>query len=86
MNAAPLLDRLRTDAAWLRRRGNETIARDLDEAFKLLEAAAERERDVASYSGHTIPQRCAMPPVGWWCSRPGGHDGPCAARPIVGDW
>ena len=25
--------------------------------------------------------RCSIPPVGWWCSRPKGHIGPCAARP-----
>lgn len=24
---------------------------------------------------------CSLPPVGWWCSRVNGHDGPCAARP-----
>jgi hypothetical protein len=27
---------------------------------------------------------CASPPRGWWCSRPPGHDGPCAARPAPG--
>lgn len=26
---------------------------------------------------------CKRPPDGWWCSRPEGHDGPCAARPDV---
>lgn len=25
--------------------------------------------------------RCERPPEGWWCSRPAGHEGPCAARP-----
>lgn len=25
--------------------------------------------------------RCPLPPLGWWCSRGSGHDGPCAARP-----
>ncbi len=25
---------------------------------------------------------CTIPPVGWWCSRAPGHDGPCAARPM----
>jgi hypothetical protein len=24
---------------------------------------------------------CQMPPPGWVCSRPSGHEGPCAARP-----
>jgi len=23
---------------------------------------------------------CMKPPVGWWCSRDAGHEGPCAAR------
>jgi hypothetical protein len=27
--------------------------------------------------------RCPAAPMGWWCSRPSGHDGPCAARPIL---
>lgn len=25
---------------------------------------------------------CLLPPEGWFCSRQGGHEGPCAARPI----
>lgn len=27
------------------------------------------------------PITCEVPPPGWWCSRDGGHDGPCAAHP-----
>ena len=27
------------------------------------------------------PLKCTKPPVGWSCSRPGGHEGPCAASP-----
>lgn len=27
-----------------------------------------------------VADRCQIPPVGWWCSRERGHDGPCAAR------
>lgn len=27
---------------------------------------------------------CRNPPVGWWCSRPSGHEGPCAACPDRG--
>lgn len=27
-----------------------------------------------------VDQGCATPPVGWWCSRSPGHEGPCAAR------
>lgn len=26
---------------------------------------------------------CKVPPSGWSCSRPSGHEGPCAARPDV---
>ena len=26
---------------------------------------------------------CEVPPIGWWCSREKGHDGPCAARPTL---
>jgi hypothetical protein len=26
--------------------------------------------------------RCDLAPLGWWCSRHKGHDGPCAARPL----
>jgi hypothetical protein len=27
---------------------------------------------------------CTLPPAGWTCSRPAGHDGPCAASPAEG--
>lgn len=27
---------------------------------------------------------CTVPPEGWFCTRPAGHDGPCAAVPIAG--
>lgn len=33
---------------------------------------------VGCYLDH--PDACHLPPVGWWCSRQPGHDGPCAAR------
>jgi len=26
---------------------------------------------------------CQNPPDGWWCSRPLGHEGPCAAREVA---
>lgn len=26
--------------------------------------------------------RCYVPPVGWFCTREGGHEGPCAAEPM----
>jgi len=28
--------------------------------------------------------KCQKPPAGWRCTRERGHDGPCAAVPIVG--
>lgn len=27
---------------------------------------------------------CRVPPVGWTCTRPAGHNGPCAASPMDG--
>jgi hypothetical protein len=33
----------------------------------------------------TPDYRCPLPPPGWWCSRPAGHEGPCAAREISDD-
>jgi len=30
----------------------------------------------------TQGSECELPPIGWWCSRSKGHDGPCAARLI----
>lgn len=31
----------------------------------------------------SVPSTCQMPPPGWCCSRPGGHDGPCPADEVV---
>lgn len=28
---------------------------------------------------------CGLPPVGWYCTRGAGHDGPCAASPSVSE-
>lgn len=30
-----------------------------------------------------IAGECRLPPVGWHCTRADGHDGPCAAHPVV---
>lgn len=30
--------------------------------------------------------KCNLPPEGWHCSRPRGHEGPCAALPIDVDF
>jgi len=27
--------------------------------------------------------QCTMPPIGWACTREPGHEGPCAAVPVV---
>jgi|SRR5581483_455793 len=27
--------------------------------------------------------KCVVPPDGWYCTRKAGHDGPCAALPVV---
>lgn len=29
------------------------------------------------------PQGCAVPPLGWYCTREAGHEGPCAAIPTA---
>lgn len=26
---------------------------------------------------------CSLPPNGWFCTRPAGHEGPCAAYPMT---
>lgn len=31
----------------------------------------------------TTGDKCQVPPTGWYCTRRPGHDGPCAALPIV---
>jgi len=30
-----------------------------------------------------VVDKCTLPPAGWSCSRPRGHEGPCAASPAV---
>lgn len=29
---------------------------------------------------YNLPNKCPIPPPGWYCSRTPGHEGPCAAR------
>ena len=29
-------------------------------------------------------KECDRPPEGWYCTRGYGHEGPCAAEPVVG--
>lgn len=40
---------------------------------------AKREGDHTVGAGTAKPC-CTIPPIGWWCSRDAGHEGPCAAR------
>lgn len=38
-------------------------------------------RVMTVHAADVYPITCEVPPPGWWCSRTGGHDGPCAAHP-----
>lgn len=40
------------------------------------EELVDKQASVESHS------KCTVPPEGWWCSRDGGHEGSCAARPV----
>jgi NTP pyrophosphatase (non-canonical NTP hydrolase) len=33
------------------------------------------------FKGHVSGEACDRPPDGWYCTRPKGHEGPCAAHP-----
>lgn len=56
---------------------------DLEDYIKAMtEEETERAHDAAS----TLPPPeelfpCSLPPEGWFCTRPQGHSGPCAAHP-----
>ena len=53
----PLVDRLRTDVLWHRRRGNETVARDCQEAADEIErllGANERMREDCADAGNAL--------------------------------
>lgn len=64
-----------------------TVSRELfDDATSKL-AIAINERDalraqLESRSNDVAKTSCTRPPVGWYCTRGEGHDGPCAARPM----
>lgn len=47
----------------------------------LLDMVAEK-LDEAQASPLTM---CLLPPAGWYCTREGGHEGPCAAYPLEGN-
>lgn len=34
--------------------------------------------------GGVVEECCDLPPLGWYCTREKGHDGPCAAH--IGTW
>lgn len=42
---------------------------------------AKKARAVLS----AAPAFCTVPPLGWYCTREPGHDGPCAAHPVAVD-
>lgn len=55
-------------------------------------AAVERKVSYILFEGFGLPEGyvvlaleppCDVPPAGWSCSRAKGHDGPCAATPLV---
>lgn len=58
-------------------------ARTLDRA--LHPGSAERPDVRGSDLPEGVDRGCDKPPPGWCCTRPAGHDGPCAAAPIDGD-
>lgn len=39
------------------------------------------QKHATATASELTPITCHVPPPGWWCSRDGGHDGPCAAHP-----
>lgn len=59
-------------------------------------SSAQLEQDAIAQlvPGHTGPVYlalhsspapvCPLPPTGWYCTRPPGHEGPCAAHPLAG--
>lgn len=59
------------------------------EAQTLIEAAqkvATGETTLAQVITDTLaPAECPLSPPGWKCTRPAGHDGPCAAFPVVAE-
>jgi hypothetical protein len=45
-------------------------------------AVADWEERRAAYDPPALPlEECKVPPKGWRCTRPAGHEGPCAAVP-----
>jgi hypothetical protein len=53
-----------------------------DPSIDLMKIESDLQGDLQSVPDvNRGSDRCSIPPVGWWCSRPKGHIGPCAARP-----
>lgn len=58
--------------------------RDLAVSFGQTEQLRERlSHRVHEFLKETeVKDTCTVPPKGWTCSRPAGHEGPCAASPV----
>lgn len=58
-----------------------------EEKKALIEAAPNMPEDIAKAIAKDVveekAQGCDAPPPGWVCSREKGHEGPCAAYPVV---
>ncbi len=48
--------------------------------LKRRSASWQRLSEALNSVGVPTDQGCEKPPVGWYCSRKPGHEGPCAAR------
>jgi hypothetical protein len=58
-------------------------ARELNlPAFAISEDSEEHHPTSKIRTEETLRTKgaCTLPPLGWWCSREAGHEGPCAAR------
>lgn len=90
-----LIERMR-EAEEERRIGSLDPYDFLDEIIPVLtslemdEALAELTAPREPMSEDVADQGCRVPPDGWRCSRPRGHEGPCAARetdkPVGAGW
>lgn len=81
---ADLLSDLTEAAATLRK--YETLHRAKGTIDSLAKAEVNAElagRFETTIANHELTV-CNVPPGGWYCTRVAGHEGPCAARPIMG--
>ena len=61
----------------------ELVVETINALPTLLDALATRPTSSPCTGELPMTDRCARPPAGWTCSRAPGHDGPCAASPLV---